>query len=154
LPLQAGLLDQTPQREGGLRAIEALLRSKNGTISAAGMWGRQAGGHVGKHRSGMPSSWALVGPKPSTSPTKAAPHRQSALRPLVLTSNRAAEWRECVPEREQQRALLSKGVLRFDGRQLTFASHLAATYAGEALRARLPHSVAEQHKQLKAPGWW
>ncbi len=33
--LQAGLLDQSPQREGGLRCIEALLR-QDGGISAAG----------------------------------------------------------------------------------------------------------------------
>jgi hypothetical protein len=34
--LSAGLLDATPQREGGLAAVVALLRSKDGTISAAG----------------------------------------------------------------------------------------------------------------------
>ena len=34
--VQAGLLDQTPQQEGGLAVVEALLQSKEGSISAAG----------------------------------------------------------------------------------------------------------------------
>ncbi|KAL4435182.1 hypothetical protein ABPG77_001864 [Micractinium sp. CCAP 211/92] len=88
--VQAGLLDQSPQREGGLRCIEALLR-QDGGISAA-------------------------------------------------------DFRERVPDREHQLALLGRGVLSFDGRRLEFASSLAATYAAEVLRSRLPRSVAEQHK--------
>ncbi len=72
--------------------------------------------------------------------------------PLSALSN--AEWRECVPDRDQQRTLLGKGVLRFDSRSLRFSSNLAAMYAAEQLRSRLPPSVQEQHKQLKRPGWW
>ncbi|KAL4436714.1 hypothetical protein ABPG75_003853 [Micractinium tetrahymenae] len=92
--LQAGLLDQTPQREGGLRCIEALLRSQDGGISAA-------------------------------------------------------DFRERVPDREQQLGLLGRGVVVFDGRRLEFASRLAATYAAETLRSCLPRAVAEQHKLLR-----
>jgi hypothetical protein len=33
---QAGLLDQTPQQKGGLAVVEALLQSREGSISAAG----------------------------------------------------------------------------------------------------------------------
>lgn len=35
----AGLLDQTPQREGGLAVLQALLKSVQGTVSAAGVPG-------------------------------------------------------------------------------------------------------------------
>ncbi|PRW33927.1 hypothetical protein C2E21_7422 [Chlorella sorokiniana] len=97
--LRAGLLDAGPHQEGGLAAIEALLASKNGSISAA-------------------------------------------------------EWRGCVPERQRQRELLSKGVLRFDGHSVRFASNLAACYAAEQLRGKLPRSVADAHKGLRRPGWW
>jgi hypothetical protein len=68
-----------------------------------------------------------------------------------------AEWRGSVPEREHQRVLLGRGVFNFDGRQLRFASSLAAAYAAEQLPSRLPQAVLEQHKQLKkqaGPGWW
>ena len=69
---------------------------------------------------------------------------------------RVAEWRGSVPKREHQRALLGRGVFNFDGRQLRFASNLAAAYAAEQLPSRLPQAVLEQHKQLKqaGPGWW
>ncbi|KAI7837154.1 hypothetical protein COHA_009030 [Chlorella ohadii] len=97
--LRAGVLDVSPHQEGGLAAIEALLASKNGSISAA-------------------------------------------------------EWRGCVPDRERQRELLSKGVLRFDGHSVRFASNLAASYAAEQLRAKLAKSVADVHKGLRRPGWW
>ena len=66
----------------------------------------------------------------------------------------AAEWRAHVPSREQQLALLSRGVIRFDGRQLRFASRLAAAYAAEVLAGRLPPAVADRHRGLHAPGWW
>lgn len=56
-----------------------------------------------------------------------------------------------MPERDRQLALLSKGVLRFDGRCVRFASNLAATYAAEQLRSRLPPAVAEQHPRLQRP---
>lgn len=65
-----------------------------------------------------------------------------------------AEWRGCVPDRERQRELLSKGVLRFDGHSVRFASNLAASYAAEQLRAKLAKSVADVHKGLRRPGWW
>lgn len=59
-----------------------------------------------------------------------------------------------MPDRDQQKALLGRGVLRFDGARLCFASQLAARYAAEQLRGRLPPSVQQQHKGLRAPGWW
>ena len=64
------------------------------------------------------------------------------------------EWRGCVPERERQRELLSKGVLRFDGHSVRFASNLAASYAAEQLRGKLAKNVADAHKGLRRPGWW
>lgn len=67
-----------------------------------------------------------------------------------------ADWRGFVPDRRQQLELLGKGVLRSDGRRITWASSLAAAYAAEQLSARLPRAVAEQHPRLCPPrkGWW
>ena len=59
-----------------------------------------------------------------------------------------------MPDRERQKELLSKGVLRFDGHSVRFASNLAAAYAAEQLKSKLPRSVAEAHKGLCRPGWW
>ena len=68
---------------------------------------------------------------------------------LPCCARACVEWRGSVPERELQKALLGRGVLHFDGRQLSFASSLAAAYAAEQLPHRLPRAVVEQHKQLK-----
>ena len=67
----------------------------------------------------------------------------------VFCARACADWRGSVPEREHQKALLGRGVFHFDGRQLSFASSLAAAYAREQLPHRLPRAVMEQHKQLK-----
>lgn len=67
-------------------------------------------------------------------------------RGMRLLPDLPADFRERVPDRGQQVALLSRGVLAFDGRRLEFASRLAATFAAEVLHSRLPRSVAEQLK--------
>jgi hypothetical protein len=59
-----------------------------------------------------------------------------------------------VPLHEDQKALLGKGVLQFDGRKVTFASNLAAAYAAEQLRTRLPQSVVQRHMQPERSAWW
>jgi hypothetical protein len=58
-----------------------------------------------------------------------------------------------VPDREQQQVLLGKGVLRFDGRHVRFSSNLAAAYAAEQLRSRLPLSLQDKLKHVQRPAW-
>lgn len=136
--LQAGLLDASPHQHGGLAAVEALLASQAGAIGAAG--------------APLHTAWQAWLLWRGCSPCMAAPLRDPPARSGCAHS--PAEWRGCVPEREQQRALLSKGVLTFDGDRLRFASNLAATYAAEQLQHNLPAAVVDQHPQLRRRSPW
>lgn len=128
---------------GLCRAGGALLASKNGAISA-GMGTAQRGvamaAHGQKDAASRQSAHSLP-PHPAQPPTGCLSQRPSL-----------PEWRGCVPERARQQDLLEKGVLRFDGHSMRFASNLAASYAAEQLRAKLPKGVADAHKGLRRPG--
>ena len=177
--LRAGLLDTGPQQEDGLAAIEALLTSRNGSISAAGEQGNQLRGWFAFAREtscdGMAAWLALLAAACSPAGPRAMHACTSELGPWVyvhpcswngqpspslllphltlpLPPPYHPEWRGCVPERERQRELLSKGVLRFDGHSVRFASNLAASYAAEQLRDKLAKSVADSHKGLRRQG--
>lgn len=136
--VHAGLLDASPQQHGGLAAIEALLASKGCAIPTSGARPRRRARLQGSCSAGRP------GP--------AAPPRRDCTRaPRLLCPPHPLppEWRECVPEWEHQRMLLTHGVLSFDGQRLCFASNLARHYAAEQLGGRLAPSVRDKHKRLR-----